>query len=71
MDRHQSFVREDQHYDLQQAAGTVRADGQELRRVGLQVELVDNERMVAGMADVLGDDAVLPCRPVNVHTPLS
>lgn len=70
VDRHQSFLGEDQGNDFHEAAGSVRSDEQQLRWIGLGVEVSDDDGMVTGVQDVIVGDAVLACRSMNFHTGL-
>jgi hypothetical protein len=54
--------------ELEEVAGEVGADHENLRRVGVRVDIDNNDRMVDGVEDVRIRDAMTSGRAVNLHT---
>src|SRR4051812_47079331 len=52
--------------DFEESARMIWADREQARRVGLDVEVDDNQRMIDGAKDRSVVHAVLPSRPVDV-----
>jgi len=68
MDRHQSLASECQCDDLDQAAGAIRADEQQLGWIGVGIEVIGDNRMVASVEHVVVIEAVFAGRVMNLHT---
>ena len=54
--------------ELEEVAGEVGADHENLRRVGVRVDIHDNNRAVDSVEDVRIRDAMTSGRAVNLHT---
>ena len=68
MNGEESIIGQLEYEELEEVAGEVRADHENLRRVGVRVDIDDHERMVDGVEDVRIRDAMASGRPVNLHT---
>jgi hypothetical protein len=71
MDHHDSRLGEFEPDDLQKISSAVRADGQKLWRVGFNVKVDDDDRVIDCVPYVVGADVVPERRPVNLHTSLA
>lgn len=67
MDHEVDVVGEFKPDDLQQVAGVVGSDGEDLGRIGFVVEIDDSDGMVEGVEDGGIVDTVLAGRPVDLH----
>jgi hypothetical protein len=54
--------------ELEEVAGEVGADHERLRRVGVRVDIDNDERMFDGVEDVRIRDAVTSSRTMDLHT---
>lgn len=54
--------------ELEEVAGEVGADHEDLRWVGVRVDIDNDERMVDGVEDVRVGDAMTSSRTVDLHT---
>ncbi len=71
MDREESLVCQFQDHHLEEVAGAIRTDDQDLGRVRIGVDVNDDQRMVDGVVDIDVRDAVTTGGLVNLHTSLS
>ena len=71
MDHELHILDEYEPDDLEEAAGDVRTDRQDLGRIGIKVKASDDERMRDSMNDGFLAVAVLERRTVKLHTQLS
>jgi hypothetical protein len=58
-------------HDFKEVAGSIRADRQDSGRVGVRLEIGDDDGVREGVVDRVVLDAVLVCRTVDLHTPIS
>ena len=68
MDHQQPVAGQREHDYLKQVPGPVRADGQQLGRVGVRIDVGHHDRMLDRVAYVLVINAVSASRAVNLHT---
>jgi len=68
VDHQQPVVGQREHDYLKQVPGPVRADGQQLGRVGVRIDVGHHDRMLDRVADVLVINAVPASRAVNLRT---
>lgn len=71
MDHEVDVVGEFEPDDLQQIAGVVGSDRQNLGRVGVGIEVDDGEGVVQGVEDGGVEYSVLASRPVDLHITIS
>ena len=68
MYRQQSILGKHQDDHLDQVAGPIRANHEDLRRIRLGIWVGNDEPVVVAMADVVVVDPMTTSRAVDVHT---
>ncbi len=68
MDRQEPFIGQLEDDHLEEVSGGARTDDEQLRRVGVPVQVDDNEGMVGRMEEVVAGDPVAPRRAMYLHT---
>ncbi len=68
MDRQEPFIGQLEDNHLRGGSSEARTDEEQLREVGVLVEVDDNEGMVGRMEEVVVGDTVAPRRPMYLHT---